>query len=304
MARVQKYTARAVGHLLAHFERRQVPNKETGKMEYVRFGNRDIDTRWSPLNYRVWPPLPVEDTEPRDIYVSQELDEMFAGTGQDPSESAHARFRRILRETPHVKRKDLACFCGWVISLPNEIPAEKMGKFFDVCMKYCVRKYGAQNIVGGWVHVDEDHRPHLHVAFVPVATTTTTDDEGNELINRRICAKDVLNRKHLKGWHGGLTAQLQQDMGIENPGVENGITQRQGGNRTVKQMKSADRHYERTKGKEVNAWRRSQEKALHAAQRVGKANSLDNLLISASKRAEAQLQNPRERTLKEKLTGR
>lgn len=304
MANVKKYSARSVGHLIAHFERRQMLNKETGKMEYVWFGNRDIDTRWTPLNYRVWPPLPFEDTDVRNIFVSQGLQDLFDGTGYDPEESALARFRRIFRETPHAKRKDLACFCCWAISLPNEIPTYRMGEFFDLCMRYCVSKYGAENIVGGWVHVDEDHRPHLHVAFVPVATTVSTDDDGNELINRRICAKEVINRKHLSSWHGGLTSLIQQKMKIENPGIENGITREQGGNRTVEQMKAADKHYEKTKGKEVNEWRRLQEIVIKDSVEAHKTKTLDNMLVSASERAGAQLQQPRKRTLGEMITGR
>lgn len=287
MARVAKYSRAAVGHLIAHYERRQERDKDTGKMEYVRFGNRDIDTRWTPYNYRIWPPLPMEDTEIRGIYVSQDLEDMFGATGQDPEEPALARFRRIFRDTPHATRRDLKCFCDWTISLPDEIPCDRMGHFFDLCMRYCVRKYGAENIVGGWVHVDEAHRPHLHVAFVPVVGT------GED---RRICAKDVLNRKHLSDWHGGLTTMVKAAMpDIENPGILNGRTAAQGGNRTVKQMKAADKAYDRTKGKEVDGWRRNAEKALQAAVKRQKTDTLDNMLVSAKDRQAAQLQQPRKK---------
>lgn len=301
MAQVAKYSRAAVGHLIDHYERRQKVNKTTGKMEYVKFGNRDIDTRWSPLNYRIWPPLPMDETDTRDVYVSQELQDLFDATGQNMEEPALDRFKRIFRDTPHATRKDLKCFCDWVISLPDEIPCERMGEFFDLCMKYCVRKYGAENIVGGWVHLDEAHRPHLHVAFVPVVTTTSTGADGSTTTTRRICAKEVLSRDHLKGWHGGLTSLCQKEMGIKNPGIENGRTIVQGGNRTVKQMKASDKAYDRTKGKEVDRWRVKAEKALQDAVRRQKTNSLDNMLVGLQERAEAQLKPPRDRTIAERL---
>lgn len=303
MARVKKYAIRAVGHLIAHYERRQVLNKETGEMEYVKFGNRDIDTRWTPLNYRIWPPLQEDIAEVRDIFVSQKLQDYFDETNQDPEEPAMKRFRRIFRETSHAKRRDLACFCEWVMSLPDEIPCDRMEEFFDLCMCYCCMLYGAENIVGGWVHVDEDHRPHLHVAFVPVLTTTVTKD-GETTTTKRICAKELLNRKHLSSWHGDLTALCQKEMGIENPGILNGRTVKEGGNRTVEQMKAHDRHYAKTKGKEVAEWRRTAEKALQGTERAGKTNSLDNLMVAAEDRKAAQLQEPRQRSLSEILKGR
>lgn len=295
MARVAKYSRAAVGHLIAHYERRQELNKATGEMEYVKFGNRDIDTRWTPLNYRIWPPLPIEDTDTRGIWVSQALEDLFGTTGQNPEEPALERFRRIFRDTKHATRRDLKCFCDWTISLPDEIPSERMGEFFDCCMRYCARKYGPENIVGGWVHVDEAHRPHLHVAFVPVVGT------GED---RRICAKEVLNRKHLADWHGGLVSLVQQSMGIQEPGILNGRTVAQGGNRTVKQMKAADKAYDRSKGKEVDRWRTKAEKALQDAVKRQKTSSLDNMMVSAKERADAQLKDPRKRSLSEILQGR
>lgn len=289
MARVAKYSRAAAGHLIAHYERRQVLNKQTGEMEYVRFGNRDIDLQHTPLNYRVWPPLDIETTDVRGIYVSQRLEDLWEelGPDADPEEPAIDRFRRIFRDTRHANRRDLKCLCDWTIALPDEIPSERMQEFFDCCMRYAVAEYGAENIVGGWVHVDEAHRPHLHVAFVPVVGT------GED---RRICAKEVLNRKHLQGWHGGLVSLVQKSMGIQEPGILNGRTLAQGGNRTVKQMKAADKAYDRTKGKEVDRWRKTAHKALQAAEKAGKASSLDNLMVSARERSEAQLKATKKRS--------
>lgn len=284
MARVEKYSKAAIGNLFAHFERRQKLNKETGEMEYVKFGNRDIDTRYTPLNYRVWPPLDFETTTERGIFVSQATQDIWDALEQDPEEPALTRFRRIFRSTPHSNRKDLKCLCDWCISLPDGIPADRMDELWDICIRYCIRHYGAENIVGAWVHVDEAHRPHLDVAFVPVV------GEGE---NRRICARDLIKRKHLSDWHGGLTAMVQEKMGIENPGILNGKTKAQGGNRTVKQMKASDKQYEKTKGYEVKQWRKAQLKLIEKADRAGKTNKLDNLLTDIKTRQKQPLKEPK-----------
>ena len=299
MANLKKFTRSAVGHLLAHFERRQKENPETGEMEYAKFGNRDIDTMWSELNYRTWPPLSESDYEVRGVPADEQLQAAWEASGA-PDESSLERWRRIVRETPHSKRKDLASFCCWAVSLPNEIPVHRAGEFFNLCTRYCIMKYGAENIVGAWVHWDEIGRPHLHVAFVPVVTTTGED--GTE--ERRISAKVLLNRRHLSGWHGGLTAFLKKAMGIENPGIENGRTAREDGNRSVKALKASQRAYERTRGKEVDQYRVKTLKALREAAEAAKRPKLDNLCLDASRRAGEQLQQPRKATLKEKLSGR
>ena len=296
MARVEKYGKTTVGNLFAHFERRQKVNKRTGEKEYVKFGNRDIDTRWTPLNYRVWPPLDEDICDVRELHVAEATRELWERTGQDAEEPALKRYRRIVREVQHSNRRDLKTLCDWCISLPDEIPAVRMTEFFDVCLRYCVREYGAENIAGAWVHVDEAHRPHLDVAFVPVV------DRGTD--KERISAKDLLNRKHLKGWHDNLTSVVKKEMHIDNPGILNGRTAAQGGNRTVKQMKRSDKAYDRTKGKEVDLWRSAQLKKLEKAEKLGKATKLDNLLTDALTRKSEPLKEPRNKTLGEYLRGR
>ena len=294
MASVAKYSRAAIGNLFAHMERRQKPDKD-GKMEYVKFGNREIDTRYTPLNYRVWPPLDAKTTEMRNIYVSEATQETWEQLQLNPEEPALARFRRIYKNTPHANRKDLKCLCDWCISLPDEIPVDRMDELWDVCIRYCCRLYGVENIVGAWVHVDEAHRPHLDVAFVPVI------GEGD---NRRICARDLIKRKHLSDWHGGLSAMIQEEMGLENPGILNGRTKAQGGNRTVAQMKAADKKYEKTKGREVAQWRSEQLKRLERAARHGGVVLLDNMLTDAKTRQNEPLKEPRKKTLGEMLQGR
>lgn len=295
MARVEKYSIHSIGNIFAHMERQQKVNKVTGQLEYVKFGNREIDTRFSPLNYRLWPPLDDLDLQARGIFVSADTKKIWSSLNQPKEETALVRFRRIFHGVKHSKRKDLKCLCDWCISLPDPIPVDRMTEFFDLCLRYCIRLYGAENIVGAWCHIDEEHRPHIDVSFVPVL------DRG--LDTERVSAKDVLCRKHLQDWHGGLSAFVQEQMRfLGDPGILNGRTAAQGGNRTIKQMKAADRHYEKTKGSQVAKWRAEQLKRLERAKNgVG---ILDNMLVDAETRRKQALLPQRDRTLSERLKGR
>ena len=50
MAHFAKYTAAAAGHLSKHYER-----AKDEKGEYIKFGNKDINTDRSPENYNLAP---------------------------------------------------------------------------------------------------------------------------------------------------------------------------------------------------------------------------------------------------------
>ena len=50
MAHFAKYTAAAAGHLSKHYERAKDKNGD-----YIKFGNKDIDTDRTPENYNLAP---------------------------------------------------------------------------------------------------------------------------------------------------------------------------------------------------------------------------------------------------------
>ena len=50
MAHVAKYSKGALGHMFAHYERAKDKDGE-----YIKFGNEDIDTNKSHLNYNLAP---------------------------------------------------------------------------------------------------------------------------------------------------------------------------------------------------------------------------------------------------------
>ena len=64
-------------------------------------------------------------------------------------------------------------------------------------------RYGKDNLLGAWVHMDET-TPHVHVAFMPVR-----DD--------KLLASKVLDRNDLRSFHRELSERVKDDLGLEEP---------------------------------------------------------------------------------------
>ena len=96
---------------------------------------------------------------------------------------------------------------------------------------FLANRYGEENVVQAIVHDDEGGQPHLHFCFVPVV-----EDPKHEQ-GYKICANDVLDRRELRNFHPDLQRYLNEH-GLEDARVMTGVTKRQGGNRTVAQLKA------------------------------------------------------------------
>lgn len=208
MANVQKYTAAAAGHLVAHYERRMVRDPQSGKMEYIKFGNQDIDPSRSHLNYNLAP-------------------------HRDGGQIAFIRQRTTEART--LKRDDVNVMCSWVVTLPrtDEYGEERsyteheiMG-FFREAYRTLADRYGEKNVVSAYVHMDET-TPHMHFAFVPVI-------EDKKRGGEKVSAKDVLTRQDLKTLHVDLQKRMDERFGDGFFPVLNGNTV--GGNRTIAELK-------------------------------------------------------------------
>ena len=81
------------------------------------------------------------------------------------------------------------------------------------------------------VHDDEGGQPHLHFCFIPV------EEDPKHEQGYKICANDVLDRRELRNFHPDLQRYLDEH-GLEDAHVMTGVTKRQGGNRTVAQLKA------------------------------------------------------------------
>lgn len=71
---------------------------------------------------------------------------------------------------------------------------------------------------------------HLHFCFIPV------EEDPKHEQGYKICANDVLDRRELRNFHPDLQRYLDEH-GLEDAHVMTGVTKRQGGNRTVAQLK-------------------------------------------------------------------
>lgn len=178
MANVRKFTRGAIGHMCAHFERKQQYNKETKQMEYVRFGNQEIDTSRSHLNYNLAP-----ERKSQSEFIKQRCGEVYC----------HGR-------------KDVNVLCSWVVTAPKDLDPAEHDKFFRSSYQFLEDRYGKDNVVSAYVHKDESGQPHMHFAWVPVAFDVKRQ-------RQTVSAKMVIARKELQEFHPALQKHLEAELG-------------------------------------------------------------------------------------------
>lgn len=144
--------------------------------------------------------------------------------------SPYDYYRARRQEVYCMPRKDVKPLIGWVLTAPQTLPLEEHENFFRASFDFVSARYGPENMVQAVVHQDESGQPHLHICFMPIVPDTRRDGE-------KICANDVLTRRDLQTFHSDWQTYLR-DHGISTP-VHTGVTARQGGNRTVKELKQA-----------------------------------------------------------------
>lgn len=168
---VAKYTRSSVGHMFAHFERK----------DGVKFKNQDIDITRSHLNYN----LHDDNRNQFEILNSILNDENIKVS----------------------KRKDLNVMCSWVITAPIEIQGDenKEKLFFEETYNFFSEKFGKQNVISAYVHMDETS-PHMHFAFVPVFY-----DKNKDLY--KINAKSIINKNLLNSIHPVFQNHLNAKLG-------------------------------------------------------------------------------------------
>lgn len=131
MAHLEKYTAAATGHMLAHYDRTHSSSTS------------NIDESRTAMNYDLAEtdqPLPALDF-------------------------LHKR----MSEIKVLKRTNINVMCDWVITAPELLTPEELPLFFSECYKFLTERYGRENVITAPVHMDETS-PHIHYAFVPVVT--------------------------------------------------------------------------------------------------------------------------------------
>ena len=212
MAHVAKYTNTQCGHLLNHYNRAN--EKDCNR------SNEDIDKTRTKENYNL---MEREET-PQEIYKNR-LDELY-----------------------NLGRADVKTMFDWVITLPKDYQGDSR-EFFIHTTDFLNARYGAENCVGAFVHMDEK-QPHMHYSSIPAVEDKNPNHEQRE----KVCAKEVLTRNDLQTFHDDLQRYLRERMPDREINIITGITKEQGRNMSVKEIKlqaKAERLKEKEKEKEV-----------------------------------------------------
>lgn len=169
-----------------------------------------------------------------DMSMSEQNYSLAPQRGMD----SYSYFRQRLSELYVYNRSDVKVMAGWIVTAPTTLSRDQHEAFFRTTYDFLIERYGEKNCIQAIVHNDESGQPHLHFCFIPV---TADVKHGGE----KVCANDVLNRAELRNFHPALQKYLDEhDIDAR---VTSGITARQGGNRTVRELKY-ERQRERSWG--------------------------------------------------------
>ena len=163
MAHLAHYKRSGAAPMLAHYERR--PELERG------FTRENIDPERTAQNYAIG-----------------------AGSPQELAAALRARVDGAIAaheaDSGKAIRRDANVISDWVVTLPKDCPRQDARRFFEVAVDLCRERYGAENCLGGFVHMDET-TPHVHIPVVPVK-------------DGRIRAAKVFTRSDLQRFHKDL----------------------------------------------------------------------------------------------------
>lgn len=126
-------------------------------------------------------------------------------------------------------RKDAVVMADVVVTLPENVHRGDEGKFFRMTYWYLSKKFGIENMMGGFVHGDEvlkdgtPARAHMHVPFTPI-------------LDGRFNYKQMCPRTFYRSMHKELGDYLERALGYR-PEIELGEETRA---RRVYADKSAD----------------------------------------------------------------
>jgi len=199
MAHVEKFTKAAAGHMFKHYERAQ---NEQGA--YVKFANQSIDLSRTNLNYNLAPDRKMSQGD----FVKKRCTEDGIRC---------------------MNRKDVNVMCSWIVTAPQNLREENHDRFFDEVYNFLSKRYGVENVVSAYVHLDET-QPHIHFAFVPVV-------KDKKRGSYKVSAKELIDKRELLKFHPDLSNHMITAFGYDI-GIENGATAL--GNQTVEQLKAGE----------------------------------------------------------------
>lgn len=240
MAHMMKHTKASCGHMFAHFDR---------KAEHI--SNENLDRTRTHLNYN--------------LATHQQMDQ---------GEFVRQRCSEVRCQN----RKDVNVMVSWVVTAPKDLPEAEHKAFFQASYDFLQKRYGKENVVSAYVHMDEV-TPHMHFAFVPVCRTFKEDRKNPDISTEvhKVSAKEVVNRYDLQSFHTDLQKYVERELGHE-VGILNEATKE--GNRSIEELKRQ------------SATERLQEATAEASKIVSKAQSqaqgLNDSLIAVKAEYEAK----------------
>lgn len=172
MAHLAHYKRTGAAPMLAHYERRA--ELERG---YTR---ENIDASRTAENYAIGADSPQALAAALRARVADAIAAHEADSGK-------------------AVRKDANVISDWVVTLPKDCPREDARRFFEVAVDLCRERYGAENCLGGFVHMDEA-TPHAHIPVVPVR-------------DGRLRSAKVFTRSDLRSFHKDLGAAEDAALG-------------------------------------------------------------------------------------------
>lgn len=197
MAHMMKHTRASCGHMFAHFDR---------KAEHI--SNENLDRTRTHLNYN--------------LATHQQMDQ--------------GEFvRKRCSEVRCQNRKDVNVMVSWVVTAPKDLPEAEHKAFFQASYDFLKKRYGLENVVSAYVHMDEV-TPHMHFAFVPVVHTFKQDRKNPNISTEvyKVSAKECVNRYDLQSFHESLQRYVSKELGHE-VSILNEATKE--GNRSIEELK-------------------------------------------------------------------
>ena len=188
MAHMMKYTKAKCGHMFAHFDR-----------SAENIGNENLDRTRTHLNYNL-------------------------AAHQQISQGEFVRKR--CGEVRCQNRKDVNVMVSWIVTAPKDLPDQEQEQFFQSCYDFLCRRYGRENVVSAYVHMDEV-QPHMHFAFVPVV-------EDKKKGGYKVSAKEAVSRHDLQTFHQDLQEHVENVLG-HKVSILNEATRE--GNRSINELK-------------------------------------------------------------------
>ena len=197
MAHIAKYKATSVGHMLAHYRRDESslgrenidPTRAKNDMVIAHYKNKDGEL----VVGRVVP----REGEPNWGTVESRIERV--------NEAQKAAGKRATR-------KDAVVMADVVVTLPDNVRKGDEDRFFRLTYWYLSKKFGIENMMGGYVHKDEvlkdgtPARDHMHVPFTPI-------------LDGRFNYKKMCPRSFYQSMHKELGDYLEGRMGYR-PAIE------------------------------------------------------------------------------------